>query len=237
MGEGIVRSIRNYRTNALVFAVFDHDSLVSALQRVWDKVAPAAMFTAAGNHAVRGSENFTDALDMLKWNVKTSTAATSGFAQSSGIIGAVTGLYSNTSTNNSYGFSGTSAIHPNKSEGSNGGPASFDSDDNYFVESWNKGQDIYVPAGFEPMRGTNIMYVDSLPPFDVTMTFANEYGQSAFQKIYDLDILNESSGVSVDTVVMERHMTYIARRLSPLIRGVYNRESGGELKGLKPTSK
>lgn len=70
----------------------------------------------------------------------------------------------------------------------------------------------------------------------MTMTFANEYGQCAFQKIYDVDILNEASGVSVDTVVMERQMTYIARKISPLIRGIYSREDGGMLKGISPTS-
>ena len=60
----------------------------------------------------------------------------------------------------------------------------------------------------------------------------NEYGQCAFQKIYDVDILNESSGVSVDTIVLAREMTYIARRISPMVRGVYSRESGGAVKGL-----
>ena len=32
---------------SMVFAVFDHDALVSALQTVWDDIAPSAMFTAA----------------------------------------------------------------------------------------------------------------------------------------------------------------------------------------------
>ena len=71
---------------------------------------------------------------------------------------------------------------------------------------------------------------------DVTLTFANEYGQTAFQKIYDVDILNESSGVSVDSIVMERQVTYIARRISPLVRGIYTRDSEGTLKGVQPTS-
>lgn len=84
---------------------------------------------------------------------------------------------------------------------------------------------VQVPGGFSVIRKQNIMYADMLPPFDITMTFANEYGQAAFQKIYDVDILNEGSGISVDTTVMERQMTYIARRISPLIEGVYNREA------------
>jgi hypothetical protein len=91
---------------------------------------------------------------------------------------------------------------------------------------------INVPAGFGVIRAENIMYADMLPPFDVTMTFANEYGQAAFQKIYDLDILNEGSGVSVDSIVMERQMTFIARRISPIMKGVYQREIGGGISGL-----
>lgn len=202
---------------SMVFAVFDHDSLVTALQHVWDKVAPPAMFTAAGNIATKSSENFLDALDMLRWNMRASAAASSNYSEAG------------------YGYSGNTQIKPIKQEGSNGGPATFD-DSGYFVESWKKGDDIYVPAGFTPIRGENVLYADTLPPFDITCTFANEFGQAAFMKIYDADILNEASGVSVDTVVMERQMTYIARRLSPLIRGVYNREQGGALKGLIPTA-
>lgn len=199
---------------SMVFAVFDHDSLITAMQSIWDKVAPAAMFTAAGNAVQAKSEAFTDALDMLKWNVNASAAANLN--------------------NPGYGFSGTSQIVANAQPGSNGKP-NFD-DTGYFVESYEDAADVYVPAGFSPIRGENILYADTLPPFDATLTFANEYGQTAFQKIYDIDILNESSGVSVDTVVMERQMTYIARRLSPLVRGVYSREMGGALKGVQPSS-
>lgn len=60
----------------------------------------------------------------------------------------------------------------------------------------------------------------------------NEYGQAAFQKIYDIDILNESSGVSTDTIIMERQVTYIARRISPLCKGIYQREKNGNVKGM-----
>ena len=196
---------------SMVFAVFDHDSLVSALQRVWGDIAPAAMFTAAGNAAVAKSEAFEDALNMLKWNVKTGS-----------------------NVQNGYGYSGKSAISANTAVGSNGAPVL--GEDGYFVESWQQGETINVPTGFEPIRGGSVLYADTVPPFDVTLTFANEYGQTAFQKIYDVDILNESSGVSVDSIVMERQVTYIARRISPLVRGIYTRDSEGTLKGVQPTS-
>lgn len=85
---------------------------------------------------------------------------------------------------------------------------------------------INMPQGFDMIRPANVLYADQLPPLDVTLTFANEYGQAAFQKIYDLDFLNEGSGVSVDSIVMEREMTWIARRISTIMTGIYNSNSG-----------
>lgn len=85
---------------------------------------------------------------------------------------------------------------------------------------------VNIPQGFGLINRTNVLYADTLPPLDVTMTFANEYGQAAFQKIYDLDFLNEGSGVSVDSIVMERQMRWIARRLSTIMTGVYNSSAG-----------
>jgi hypothetical protein len=84
-----------------------------------------------------------------------------------------------------------------------------------------------TPPGFTRIGKDNIQYLDQLPPFDVTLTFANEYGQAAFQKIYDVEILNEASGVSVDSVVMERNYTWVGRNLSPLYKGIYQRDSNG----------
>ena len=205
---------------SMVFAVFDHDSLVEALQSVWSQIAPTAMFTAAANiGATRYSENFQNALDMIKWNDTVSAKALDGNDRAG------------------YGFSyGADAsgnnmnpINAQQDSGSNNNP-SFK--DNGFVDpnGWTASEtQINVPAGFTPIRGENVIYADTLPPFDITLTFASEYGNTAFQKIYDVDILNESSGASVDTVVMSRQVTWIARRLSPLIRGVYQREKDGTM--------
>ena len=207
---------------SMVFAVFDHDSLVEALQSVWDQIAPTAMFTAAANiGASRYSENFQNALDMIKWNDKVTLTSLDGKDRAG------------------YGFSYgadaagdyTNSINAQQASGSNNRPA-FKA--NGFVnqdpDSWTDSEStINVPAGFTPIRGTDVIYADTLPPFDITLTFASEYGNTAFQKIYDVDILNESSGASVDTVVMSRQVTWIARRLSPLIRGVYQRDRDGNM--------
>lgn len=195
---------------SLVFAVLDQDSLINAMKRVWDKIAPPAMFTAAGNKAEANTENFQNAIDMLKWNI-TAQEATSK------------------SHPGDFGYVGTSAITASENTpGSNNVPTLIDNE----ISGWTESQDkIRVPAGFAPIRGNNVLYADTLPPFDVTLTFGNEYGQCAFQKIYDLDILNEASGASVDTIVLERELKYIARRLSPMVKGVYQREDGGSVSG------
>lgn len=200
---------------SLVFAVFNEDSLVNALKRVWDKITPAAMFTAAGNLSVSNTENFLTAVDMLRWNITAEESISNNYGGSNG--------------SSDYGFAGASAIDASTVAGSNNKSTL---DNNKEISGWTDSETkIRVPAGFSPIRGQNVLYADTLPPFDVTLTFGNEYGQCAFQKIYDVDILNESSGASVDTTVMSRQLTYIARRISPLVKGVYSRDEKGTVSG------
>lgn len=214
---------------SMTFAVFDHDSLVSALKSVWDQIAPPAMFTAAANNALSASENFANAMDMINWGRTVSDAALAGNDRD-GYGFSYGGGYGATGT-----FGSAKKISAQTDKGSNNSPKNRDVRkiaSGMSENDWNKdGEDIYIPAGFAPIRGQNVVYADTLPPFDVTLTFASEYGHTAFQKIYDVDILNESSGVSIDTVLIQRQLTWIARRLSPLIRGVYTREEDGNVKG------
>ena len=219
---------------SMVFAVFDHDALVSALQSVWNDIAPSAMFTAAANNKLANSEDFTNALDMIKWNQTVSNLQNGVSDDNDTGVSlddrAGFGFSFGSTTSGDY----TNAVNGQTANGSNNTPSI---DEDGFVDGWaNDGDKIYVPAGFSPIRGENVIYADTLPPFDVTLTFASEYGHTAFQKIYDVDILNESSGASVDTVVMARQVTWIARRLSPLIRGVYTRDENGLIHGKKPTA-
>jgi len=58
-------------------------------------------------------------------------------------------------------------------------------------------------------------YVDQLPPFDVTIVAANEYGKAATMRIYGVEILNEGSGFSIDDIVIENQMTYVCRTILP----------------------
>lgn len=54
-------------------------------------------------------------------------------------------------------------------------------------------------------------YADQLPPFDVTLAAANEYGALAVMRIFGVELLNEGYGVSIDDIVSEQQHTYVAR--------------------------
>lgn len=56
-------------------------------------------------------------------------------------------------------------------------------------------------------------YVDQIPPFDVTLAAANEYGALSTMRIFGVELLNEGYGVSIDDIVSEQQFTYIARTL------------------------
>lgn len=73
-------------------------------------------------------------------------------------------------------------------------------------------------------------YVDQLPPFDVVIVAANEYGKAAQMRIYGVEILNEGSGFSIDDMVIENQMTYVCRTILPWQRmGSWDTDGDGSL--------
>lgn len=57
------------------------------------------------------------------------------------------------------------------------------------------------------------IYADELLPFDITITFANEYGARAVLTIYGVEILNEGGGYSIQSVESQKAYTFVARRV------------------------
>lgn len=51
---------------------------------------------------------------------------------------------------------------------------------------------------------------DEMPPFDVNISFLNEYGQSATLDIYGLHIVSEGQTMSIEDMITENTMQYIA---------------------------
>lgn len=64
-------------------------------------------------------------------------------------------------------------------------------------------------------------YSDEIPPFDVTVNFLNEYGQSSKMTIYGVEILNEGMGLSVDDITTEKACTFIARGIDDMVSDAY----------------
>jgi hypothetical protein len=58
-------------------------------------------------------------------------------------------------------------------------------------------------------------FVDQIPPFDITVTAANEYGAAMYMRVIGVELLNEGYGISVDDIVSEQQTTYVCRTLSP----------------------
>lgn len=59
-------------------------------------------------------------------------------------------------------------------------------------------------------------YADEILPFDITITFANEYGQKANVVIYGVELLNEGTGYSIDSISSERAYTFVARSIDSM---------------------
>lgn len=58
-------------------------------------------------------------------------------------------------------------------------------------------------------------YADQVPPFDIYLFAANEYGAKAEMRIYGVEITDEGHGMSVDDVQLGKQMKWIARYVMP----------------------
>lgn len=67
-------------------------------------------------------------------------------------------------------------------------------------------------SGIQPM----FPLADMLPPFDMVLTFSNEYGQFARMKIMGMVIVDEGSTMSVEDIITEQTFTFMAAGIQPL---------------------
>lgn len=68
---------------------------------------------------------------------------------------------------------------------------------------------------FEKQTAMQANYVDQIPPFDVVLSAANEYGERASMKVVGIELMNENSGFSIDDIVIEQQFTYVAIDITP----------------------
>jgi hypothetical protein len=75
------------------------------------------------------------------------------------------------------------------------------------IES-NKNYYKFVDTELDEMKLN--MKTDEMPPFDINITFMNEYGNSATLNIYGVHILTEGQTMSIEDMITENTMQYIA---------------------------
>lgn len=57
---------------------------------------------------------------------------------------------------------------------------------------------------------------DQLPPFDVTLLFANEYGAISYMGLYGIEFVQEGGTFSIEDIFSESVVQYVARDIDPL---------------------
>ncbi|MDA7496127.1 hypothetical protein N8457_00395 [bacterium] len=58
-------------------------------------------------------------------------------------------------------------------------------------------------------------YHDQLPPFDVTISAANEYGHVCRMVVKNVEIMNAGSGMSIDDITTDESCTFVATEVIP----------------------
>ena len=86
---------------------------------------------------------------------------------------------------------------------------------------------------FRQMMGETGLFfaplADMLPPFDVVLSFFNEYGLAAKMKIYGITIVDEGQTMSVDDLITEQTYTFMARGIQPMVNMAYEKEKYGNM--------
>lgn len=63
---------------------------------------------------------------------------------------------------------------------------------------------------------STILLPDELPPFDITISYANEYGHASKMRLYGVRLVNEGQVMSVNDIYTENTYQFVATGLEPL---------------------
>jgi len=90
-------------------------------------------------------------------------------------------------------------------------------------------------------RPFTTILIDQLPPFDITIAFANEYGSISRMAIYGIELICEGQAMSVQDLLIESTVQYQARDFDPMqslgsVEGIGRRKSTAPFKGINATS-
>lgn len=102
------------------------------------------------------------------------------------------------------------------------------------MESYNYGSNpksfdnIYEFTEEERLEMKQNMKTDEMPPFDINVTFLNEHGSSATLNLYGVHVLTEGQTMSIEDMMTENTMQYIAMDIDLMDNeGLARNETGG----------
>lgn len=72
--------------------------------------------------------------------------------------------------------------------------------------------DVRSELGVQPAKSE---YHDQLPPFDITISAANEYGHVCRMMVRNVEIMNAGSGMSIDDITTDESCTFVATQVVP----------------------
>lgn len=67
-----------------------------------------------------------------------------------------------------------------------------------------------------PDRRGETPLIDSIPPTDITVSFTNEFGYHSIMRIYGLELVDHGMTMSVDDIITEQVVSYVARNMSEM---------------------
>ena len=68
----------------------------------------------------------------------------------------------------------------------------------------------------ESQKISTIILPDELPPFDITISYANEYGHTSRMALYGVRLVNEGQVMSINDIYTENTYQFVATALEPL---------------------
>lgn len=70
-------------------------------------------------------------------------------------------------------------------------------------------------SDFDAIRFTSAL-LDQLPPVDILVSFANEYGQVSRMTIYGVEFIDEGQVMSIEDIMTENVVQWVARDIDPM---------------------
>lgn len=117
------------------------------------------------------------------------------------------------------------------------GAATFDSADGVVSTAVKTGTQLvgeFVPGYGKVIASAK--YHDQIPPFNIVISAANEYGHIARMELNNCEIMNCGSGMSIDDITTDESCTFVATGLMPWHAQAYRDPRTGEFFAAVPNA-